>query len=100
MSNNFLLLMPEFLVTGLAFLVLTADFFLRGERMNFLPFIAMLGLIGTLVFTLVYQWDRLDSLYDGLVVIDGYALFFKAFFMVLGVVVIVLFWWLVIPVID
>lgn len=88
MSNNFLLLMPEFLVTGIAFLVLTADFFLRGERKNFLPFIAVAGLVGTLVFTLVYQWDRLDNLYEGLVVIDGYALFFKAFFLVLGVVVI------------
>ena len=27
MNNNFLLLTPEFMVTGLAFLVLTLDFF-------------------------------------------------------------------------
>ena len=49
MNNNFLLLMPEFLVTGLAFLVLTADFFLRGDRKNFLPYLAVLGLIGMML---------------------------------------------------
>ena len=62
MSNNFFLLMPECLVAGLAFLVLTADFFLRGERKIFLPFIAALGRIRTLVFPLVYQWDPLVNL--------------------------------------
>ena len=62
MNNNFLLLMPEFLVTGLAFLVLTADFFLRGERKNFLPYLAVFGLIGALTFTLIDQWDRVDHL--------------------------------------
>ena len=88
MNNNFLLLMPEFLVTGLAFLVLTADFFLRGDRKNFLPYLAVLGLIGALTFTLIDQWDRADHLYEGLILIDGYALFFKAFFLVLGVIVV------------
>jgi len=88
MNNNFLLLMPEFLVTGLAFLVLTADFFLRGDRKNFLPYLAVLGLIGALTFTLIDQWDRVDHLYEGLILIDGYALFFKAFFLVLGVIVV------------
>ena len=88
MNNNFLLLMPEFLVTGLAFLVLTADFFLRGDRKNFLPCLAVLGLIGALTFTLIDQWDRVDHLYEGLILIDGYALFFKAFFLVLGVIVV------------
>ena len=32
MSNDFLRLLPEFMVTGLAFVVLTLDFFLRAER--------------------------------------------------------------------
>ncbi|MCH8868737.1 MAG: NADH-quinone oxidoreductase subunit N [Chloroflexi bacterium] len=84
MSNNFLLLLPEFLVTGLAFLVLTLDFFTRRERKTILPFVALVGLGAILVFSLVYLWNRDEVLYGGLLRIDGYALFFKAFFLVLG----------------
>ena len=83
-SNNFLLLLPEFLVTGLAFLVLTLDLFLGRERKSLLPVVALVGLAAILAFTLVYLWGRNDTLYDGLLRIDGYALFFKAFFLVLG----------------
>ena len=42
---------------------------------------------GILVFSLVYLWDRDDSLYAGAIRVDAYALFFKAFFLVLGGVV-------------
>ena len=84
MSNNFLLLLPEFLVTGLAFLVLTLDFFTRRARKTILPFVALVGLGAILVFSLVYLWNRDEVLYGGLLRIDGYALFFKAFFLVLG----------------
>ena len=86
--NNFALLLPEFLVTGLAFMVLTADFFLRADRKHLLAYLAVLGLGGILAFSLVYLWDTDDSLYQGVILIDGYALFFKAFFLVLGIVVV------------
>ena len=82
--NDFTLLLPEFLLTALAFLVLTADLFLRRERKQSLPYIATLGLVGLVVFTPVFLWGRDDQLYDGLVLIDDYSLFFKAFFLVLG----------------
>ena len=88
MNNNFALLLPEFLVTGLAFLVLIVDFFIRAERKHLLGYLAAAGLMGILAFTLVYQWGRVDSLYDGLVQIDGYSLFFKAVFLVIGTVVV------------
>ena len=39
MSNDFTLLLPEFLVTGLAFLVLTADFVLRPARKHLLAWL-------------------------------------------------------------
>ena len=48
----------------------------------------MLGLGGILAFSLAYLWNKDDSLYGGIILIDGYALFFKAFFLVLGVVVV------------
>lgn len=84
MSNNFLLLLPEFLVTGLAFLVLTLDFFTRRERKTLLPFVALVGLGAVLAFSLYYLWGMDEVLYGGLLHIDGYALFFKGFFLVLG----------------
>ena len=86
--NDFTLLLPEFLVTGLAFLVLTADFFLRSERKHLLAYMSVLGLGAVLAFSLVYLWDPDDSLYDGVILVDGYALFFKALFLVLGGVVV------------
>ena len=85
--NNFLLLLPEFLVAGLAFLVLTLDFFLRSQRKHLLVYLSVLGLGGVLAFSLVYLWNRDDDLYQGLFLVDGYSLFFKAFFLVLGGVV-------------
>ena len=39
-------------------------------------------------FALAYLWGVNDSLYDGVIRIDGYALFFKAFFIALGGVVV------------
>ena len=88
MTNDFTLLLPEFLVTGLAFLVLTIDFVLRSDRKHLLAYVSVLGLIGVFVFSLSYLWKEDDSLYEGLLLIDGYALFFKGFFLVLGVVVV------------
>ena len=82
--NNFTLLLPEFLVTGLAFAILTVDFFLRSERKHLMAYLSVLGLVGILAFSLAFLWDRDDSLYQGLILIDGYSLFFKAFFLVLG----------------
>ena len=86
--NDFTLLLPEFMVTGLAFLVLTVDFFLRPDRRHMVAYLAVAGLGGVLAFTLIDLWGVDGSLYDGLVLVDGYALFFKAFFLVLGGVVV------------
>ena len=88
MNNNFLLLLPEFIVTGLAFVVLTLDLFLAERRKWVLPFVAVAGLAVALVVSLAYLWGVEDSLYDGVIRIDGYALFFKAFFIALGGVVV------------
>lgn len=86
--NDFSLLLPEFLVTGLAFAVLTADFFLRTERKHLLAYASVVGLGIVLAVTLPFLWGENATLYDGVVRVDGYALFFKAFFLVLGGVVV------------
>ena len=88
MNNNFLLLLPEFIVTGLAFVVLGLDLFLSERRKWVLPIVAVVGLVVALVVSLWYLWGVSDSLYDGVIRVDGYALFFKAFFIALGGVVV------------
>ena len=84
--NDYWLLTPEFLVTGLAFLVLTGDFFLRSGRKDLLAYLSIVGLAGILAFTLPFLWNEDDTLYRGVVLIDGFSLFFKGFFLVMGIV--------------
>ena len=89
-GNNLLLLLPEMLVAALAFLVLTVDLFLPPARKNWLVGLSVAGLVGILVTTLLYLWGKDDSLYNGTFLVDSYALFFKAFFLVLGVAIILM----------
>ncbi|MDA1188880.1 MAG: NADH-quinone oxidoreductase subunit N [Chloroflexi bacterium] len=86
--NNFTLLLPEFLLAGLAFLVLTADFITNDERKRYLPWLAVAGLGGILAFSLIFLWGDIGSLYGGIFRIDGYALFFKAVLIVIGIFVV------------
>ena len=82
--NDFTLLAPEFLVTGLAFLILTVDLFLKPDRQFILAGLAIVGLAAIAAFAIPFLWDKDDSLYQGLILVDGYALFFKAFFLILA----------------
>ena len=86
--NNFALLLPEILVAAVGFGVLGADLVLSRARKHLSALVGVAGLGAVLAFTLVYLWGKHDSLYEGLIRVDGYALFFKAFFIVLGGVLI------------
>ena len=88
MDNDFTLLLPEALVTVLAILVLVADFFTPSGRKHWLGYGSTLGLISILAFTLAFLWGRNTVLYDGVIRVDDYGLFFKGFFIVLGIVAI------------
>lgn len=90
MRGDLLLLSPEFLVAGLAFVVLGVDLVLRRERPGWLAAIAATGLAGILVFTLVYLWGKEGALYNGTYAVDAYAFFFKAFFLITGIVIILM----------
>ncbi|MDP7579586.1 MAG: NADH-quinone oxidoreductase subunit N [SAR202 cluster bacterium] len=83
--NDFTLLVPEFAVVGLAFGVLTADLFLHDRTKHFLAYVSVAGLGIIAAFSLIFLWNQDGSLYKGLLVIDGYSLFFKAFFLIIGV---------------
>ncbi|MDO8749622.1 MAG: NADH-quinone oxidoreductase subunit N [Dehalococcoidia bacterium] len=89
LTANIHLLWPEALVAVLALVVLTADFFLPAERKNALAAVAVVGLVGLIVFTLVFLAGKgATPLYGGIVMVDRFGLFFKVAFMALGVLVI------------
>ena len=86
--NDFTLLLPEFFVAALAFLVLGADLVIPDARKHLLAYSSAAGLVGVAIFALVFLWGDNDSLYEGAIVVDGYALFFKAFFLGIGAFVV------------
>lgn len=88
MDNDFTLLLPEILLSVLAFLVLTADFVMPSDRKHWLGYLSVPGLVAILAFTLWFLWGRDDVLYDGVIRIDDYSLFFKGFFLVLAIIVV------------
>ena len=83
MSIDFSLFLPEFLMAGLALLVLGVDLFLPSDRKHWLAYLSVAGVLGTMgsVFYLV---DRTGELYGGLFLIDQYAIFFKVFLLAIA----------------
>jgi len=88
LSDNLDLLTPEFALAGLAFLVFAADLLLAEGKKVYLAWLSIAGLIALIVVSLVMLWDEQESLYDGLLAVDDFALFFKVFFMGMGVFII------------
>ncbi|MDP6494009.1 MAG: NADH-quinone oxidoreductase subunit N [Dehalococcoidia bacterium] len=85
---NYLLFSPEFILTAVAFGVLGIDLFVSQDKKVYLPALSLVGLVGVFVLSLCYLWDKDTTLYDGLFLVDNFSLFFKAFFLVLGVLVV------------
>ena len=85
---NFWLFSPEFALTGAAFAVLGVDLLLPREKKDYLPALSIVGLVAVLVLSLWYLWGKDENLYDGLFLIDDFSLFFKGFFLVLGILVV------------
>jgi len=89
LTANLHLLWPEFLVAGLAFIVLTVDFLLPSHRKVTLPTISIAGLIGILVFSLIFLGDKeATPLYQGILLIDRFSLLFTVFFLILGIFIV------------
>ena len=82
------LLTPEFALAGLAFLVFAVDLVLPDHRKNLLAWLSIAGLVGLIAVAAVMLWGEQESLYDGLLAVDDYSLFFKIFFMGMGIFII------------
>lgn len=90
LTANLHLLTPEFALAGLAFLVFTVDLFLPEERKEWLAGLAAAGLLGVIALAILMRPADSVALYGGLVVVDGFGLFFKVFFCAIGVGIIAL----------
>ena len=92
LTANLHLLTPEFALTALAFLVFTADLFLPEERKEWLAGLAAAGLLGVIALAILMRpaGGGAVELYGGLVVVDGFGLFFKVLFLAAGVGIIAL----------
>lgn len=83
--NDFTLLLPEIMLAALVLLVLGASIPPSGRHQHLLGYVSAFGLAGLAAFSLDFLWGESGSFHGGLLRIDRYALFFKGFFLVLGV---------------
>ncbi|MDE2785200.1 MAG: NADH-quinone oxidoreductase subunit N [Chloroflexota bacterium] len=90
LTSNLHLLTPEFVLTALAFLVFTVDLFLPERHKEWLAGLSVVSLIAVMVIALVMRPAGSVELYGGLIVIDSFGLFFKIFFLAIGVGIIAL----------
>ena len=88
LTSNMHLLLPEFLLVGLAFSVFAIDLFLPTNRKHLLAWLSVAGLIAILAVGLVVQWGEHTSLYNGLLRVDSYTLFFQCLFLLMGAFII------------
>ena len=88
LTEDLHLLLPEFLLAGLAFAVFALDLVLPASRKHLLAWLSVAGLAGIVALAIALLWGENKELYGGLVKADAYALFFKCFFMILGIFII------------
>ena len=86
--TNLHLLLPEFLLATLAIVVFAVDLVLPASKKYLLAWLSVVGLVGLLALALILLWGENVALYGGLVKVDPYALFFKSFFLILGIFII------------
>ena len=88
LTANLHLLTPEFALAGLAFAVFAVDLVLPEDKKDLLAWLSVAGLLGLIVLSPAMLWEEDEVLYGGLLAIDDYSLFFKVFFLGLGVFII------------
>ena len=88
MTANLHLLTPEFALAGFALVVFFLDLFIPNDRKHLLGWLSALGLVGVAILSLAMLSGEKESLYNGLLAVDNYSLFFKVFFLGIGVFII------------
>jgi len=89
LTANLHLLSPEFALAGLAFAVFAVDLLLPDNRKEVVAWLSVAGLLGLIAVSLTMLWGEDEVLYGGLLAVDAYSLFFKVFFLGLGIFIII-----------
>ena len=92
LTDNIHLLAPEFALAGLALVVFAIDLVLPAGRKALTPWLTAAGLLGVIALAIAMLWDRQELLYGGLLGVDAFSLFFKVFFLGLGVFIVLISW--------
>ncbi len=88
LNLDYSLLAPEFALGGLAALIVVLDLWMPRFRKAWLPYVAAAGLAA--VFGLSFGWLDVESNFAGLLFIDDYTMFFRAFFIATAIGVVLL----------
>ena len=72
------LLIPEYILGGLAILIVAVDLFMPKVRKEMLPYITAAGLLVAFCVSLI--WIDNNDDFGGLIFIDDYTTFFRCFF--------------------
>ena len=83
---NLVLIAPEICVLATAVVVILADLFF--QRKSLLAIISLVGLAGALGFTLYLWGGNTQAIFNNMMVVDKFALFFKLLFPVMAALVI------------
>ncbi len=86
---DFAPLMPEFVLTGVALVVLLADAFVPRTKHAFIGWLSIAGLVLTAIVLLPYANDH-GTAARGMVAIDGFGAFFKFLFLLAAVLTILM----------
>ncbi len=86
LNFDYSLLVPEFVLAGLAALILVLDLFVPRFPKRWLPLLTALGLAG--VFAGSLGWVNKESDFAGLIFIDDFTTFFRCFFVVVALFVV------------
>ena len=85
LNFDYTLFLPEYILAGLAVLVVVLDLYLPRLPKSWLSYVAALGLAATAGVSLA--WVNKQSDFAQIVAIDNYTTYFRVFFMTIGAVV-------------
>ena len=75
---------------GLGFLVLSLDLIFRPTQKNLLGYFSALGLFVILVILIIFFKGKSTEIYSGILVFDDYSHFFRSFFLVIGIFIVLM----------
>ena len=88
--ENLHFLVPELLVVALGFGVLSLDFILRPTQKAILGYFSAFGLFMVLAVFIIFFHGKSAEIYSGILVFDDYSNFFRCFFLIIGVFIVLM----------